>query len=63
MWLERAVGLGEKVAINTGAATIEGIFDTIDEAGCLIVRTADGRRLPVAAGEVYFGAAASVRAS
>src|SRR5205085_5405832 len=62
-WLERAVGLGEKVAINTGAATVEGIFETIDEAGCLIVRTAEGRRVPIAAGEVYFGAAASVRAS
>jgi len=63
LWLERAAGLGERVAINTGAATIEGIFDTIDEAGCLIVRTAEGKRVPVAAGEVYFGAAASVRAS
>jgi BirA family biotin operon repressor/biotin-[acetyl-CoA-carboxylase] ligase len=63
LWLARAAGLGEKVAINTGAATVEGIFDTIDEAGCLIVRTAEGRRVPVAAGEVYFGAAASARAS
>jgi BirA family transcriptional regulator, biotin operon repressor / biotin---[acetyl-CoA-carboxylase] ligase len=63
LWLERAAGLGERVAINTGAATIEGIFDTIDETGCLIVRTAEGRRVPIAAGEVYFGAAASVRAS
>jgi BirA family transcriptional regulator, biotin operon repressor / biotin---[acetyl-CoA-carboxylase] ligase len=62
-WLERAAGLGEKVAINTGAATIEGIFDTINEAGCLIVRTAEGRRVPIAAGEVYFGSAASARAS
>jgi BirA family biotin operon repressor/biotin-[acetyl-CoA-carboxylase] ligase len=62
-WLERAAGLGEKVAIHAGAETIEGIFDTIDEAGCLVVRTAEGRRLPVAAGEVYFGSAASVRAS
>ena len=62
LWLERAAGLGEKVAIDTGAATIEGIFDTIDEAGCLIVRTAEGKRVPVAAGEVYFGAAASVGA-
>jgi BirA family biotin operon repressor/biotin-[acetyl-CoA-carboxylase] ligase len=62
-WLARAAGLGEKVAINTGAAAIEGVFDTIDEAGCLIVRTAEGRRVPVAAGEVYFGSAASVRAS
>jgi BirA family transcriptional regulator, biotin operon repressor / biotin---[acetyl-CoA-carboxylase] ligase len=62
-WLDRAAGLGEKVAINTGAATVEGIFDTIDEAGCLIVRTAEGRRVPIAAGEVYFGSAASARAS
>jgi len=63
LWLERAAGLGEKVAINTGTTTLEGIFDTIDDTGCLIVRTADGRRLPVAAGEVFFGSAASVRAA
>jgi BirA family transcriptional regulator, biotin operon repressor / biotin---[acetyl-CoA-carboxylase] ligase len=60
LWLECAAGLGERVAIQTGNAILEGIFDTIDETGCLIVRTADGRRMPVAAGEVYFGAAASV---
>ncbi len=63
LWLERAAGLGEKVSINTGSATLEGTFDTLDESGCLIVRTADGRRVPVAAGEVYFGAAASVGAA
>ena len=63
LWLERAAGLGERVAIHTGNATLEGIFDTIDDAGCLIVRTAEGRRVPVAAGEVFFGAAASVGAA
>ena len=63
LWLERAAGLGERVAINTGTTTLEGIFDTIDDTGCLIVRTADGRRLPVAAGEVFFGSAASVGAA
>ena len=63
LWLERAAGLGEKVAINTGSVTLEGTFDTLDESGCLIVRTADGRRVPVAAGEVYFGAVASVGAA
>lgn len=63
LWLERAAGLGERVAINTGAMTLDGIFDTIDDTGCLIVRTADGRRLPVAAGEVFFGSAASVGAA
>src|SRR5436853_1361002 len=39
LWLERAAGLGQKVAIQTSGAAVEGIFDTIDEAGCLIVRT------------------------
>jgi BirA family biotin operon repressor/biotin-[acetyl-CoA-carboxylase] ligase len=63
LWLERAFGLGEPVAIQTGAATVEGMFDTIDETGCLIVRTAEGKRIPIAAGEVYFGAAASVGAA
>ncbi|OAE97336.1 biotin--[acetyl-CoA-carboxylase] ligase [Bradyrhizobium centrolobii] len=62
LWLARAAGLGEKVAINTGTMTLEGVFDTIDDTGCLIVRTADGRRMPVAAGEVFFGVAASVGA-
>jgi BirA family biotin operon repressor/biotin-[acetyl-CoA-carboxylase] ligase len=63
LWLDRAAGLGEKVAIQTGKTMLEGTFDTIDGTGCLIVRTADGRRVPVAAGEVYFGAAASVGAA
>src|SRR5207342_3620965 len=43
LWLERAAGLGEPVAILTGNATVAGTFETIDEAGCLIVRTADGK--------------------
>ena len=63
MWLERAAGLGERVAINTGNVTVEGTFDTIDETGCLIVRTTQGKRVPVTAGEVYFGNAASVGAA
>src|SRR6185436_15414148 len=62
-WLERAFGVGEPVAIQTGTAKVEGTFDTIDDSGCLIVRTADGRRMPITAGEVYFGAAASVGAA
>jgi BirA family biotin operon repressor/biotin-[acetyl-CoA-carboxylase] ligase len=63
LWLERAARLREKVAIQTGAAAIEGTFDTIDDTGCMIVRLADGRRVPVTAGEVYFGNAASVGAA
>ncbi|MEH2527416.1 MULTISPECIES: biotin--[acetyl-CoA-carboxylase] ligase [unclassified Bradyrhizobium] len=62
-WLERAFGVGERVAVQTGTAKIEGTFDTIDDTGCLIVRTAEGRRMPITAGEVYFGTAASVGAA
>jgi BirA family biotin operon repressor/biotin-[acetyl-CoA-carboxylase] ligase len=63
LWLARAAGLGERVAIKTGGATLQGIFDTLDESGCMIVRTADGKLLPVTAGDVYFGSAASAGAS
>ena len=60
LWLARAAGLGERVAVRTGTAALEGTFDTVDDTGCLIIRTADGRLMPVTAGEVYFGSAASM---
>src|SRR5229473_6162281 len=63
LWLARAAGLGQPVAIQSGASTVEGTFDTIDEQGCLIVRTTGGKRVPISAGDVYFGSAASVGAA
>jgi BirA family transcriptional regulator, biotin operon repressor / biotin---[acetyl-CoA-carboxylase] ligase len=63
LWLQRAAGLGQPIAIQSGTSTVEGIFDTIDEQGCLIVRTSAGQRVPVSAGDVYFGSAASVGAA
>jgi len=59
LWLERAAGLGQAVAIHTGGATVEGTFDGIDETGCMIVRTSGGKQVPISAGDVYFGSAAS----
>src|SRR5580698_4204101 len=59
LWLERAAGLGQPVAVESGNATAEGIFDTIDETGCMVIRTAEGKRVPISAGDVYFGSAAS----
>jgi len=61
-WLERAAGLGQAVAIKSAGTTIEGTFDTIDELGCMIVRTAAGQLVPITAGDVYFGTAASAGA-
>src|ERR1700719_329097 len=63
LWLERAAGLGQAVAIRSGGSAIEGTFDTIDEQGCMIVRTASGARVAVTAGDVYFGTAASAGAA
>jgi BirA family biotin operon repressor/biotin-[acetyl-CoA-carboxylase] ligase len=63
LWLERAAGLGEAVAIKSGTAAIEGTFDTIDEQGCMIIRTSTGALVQVTAGDVYFGSAASMGAS
>jgi BirA family transcriptional regulator, biotin operon repressor / biotin---[acetyl-CoA-carboxylase] ligase len=62
-WLERAAGLGQPVAVQTGGTTVEGTFDTIDDSGCLVIRTSDGKRVPVSAGDVYFGSAASAGAA
>ena len=62
LWLDRAAGLGQAVAVRAGGEPIEGTFDTIDEQGCMIVRTAAGGRVPVTAGDVYFGNAASAGA-
>src|SRR4051812_40411050 len=61
-WLQRAAGLGQPVSILSGGSSISGTFDTIDDAGCMIVGTSDGRRVPISAGDVFFGAAASAGA-
>jgi BirA family biotin operon repressor/biotin-[acetyl-CoA-carboxylase] ligase len=63
LWLDRAAGLGQAVAIKSAGSTIEGTFDTIDEQGCMIVRTGAGQLVPITAGDVYFGSAASAGAT
>jgi BirA family transcriptional regulator, biotin operon repressor / biotin---[acetyl-CoA-carboxylase] ligase len=58
-WLAKATGLGQPVAVHTASADIAGTFETIDGTGCMIVRTSSGDRVPISAGDVYFGSAAS----
>ncbi len=58
-WLDRAAGLGEAVSIQSSGTSVEGIFETIDETGCLIIAGHDGKRTPIAAGDVHFGSAKS----
>lgn len=62
LWLDRAAGLGEPMTIRNGESVLSGIFETIDDAGCLVLRGENGRRVSVAAGDVYFGAVSSAGA-
>lgn len=60
-WLERAAGLGAPVSVRIDGRVVRGVFETIDEACCFVIREADGSLLRVAAGDVHFGAVASAR--
>lgn len=60
-WLERGSGIGSEIAVSIGERTVRGVFETVDEDGHLVVRTADGGRETIAAGDVHFGAAATTR--
>ena len=52
-WLAHAARLGDTIRARTGTQTREGVFETIDPAGNLILRMSSG---PVAipAAEVFF---------
>jgi BirA family biotin operon repressor/biotin-[acetyl-CoA-carboxylase] ligase len=41
-WLDYAVGLGERIAIQNGAGRHEGVFEGIDAAGRLLVHSEHG---------------------
>jgi BirA family biotin operon repressor/biotin-[acetyl-CoA-carboxylase] ligase len=61
LWLDRAAGLGQPVTIRAGQAILSGTFHTIDHQGQMVLRTGEGGLKTVTAGDVYFGAAATVR--
>lgn len=61
LWLKRAHGLGEPVAMQLNGRIVEGVFETIDSDCRLVIREDDGTRVPVTAGDVYFGTAASIK--
>lgn len=52
-WLARAARLGETIRARTGQAEVTGRFETVDEAGALVLETAAGRRA-IPAAEVFF---------
>ncbi|WP_274628575.1 biotin--[acetyl-CoA-carboxylase] ligase [Arvimicrobium flavum] len=60
-WLDRAAGLGRDVTVNVGGEVKRGVFETIDENGCFVIRDQSGAATTIAAGDVHFGTVASAR--
>lgn len=60
LWRRSAAGIGAEVAVTRDGDMVRGIFETIDEAGRLIVRANDNQRIAITAGDVHFGATASI---
>lgn len=52
-WLEKAARLGEIVTARTATKEITGVFETVDQAGNLILRV-EGREVLIPAADVYF---------
>ncbi len=54
-WLERAIGLGRPCTARLAGQTIEGVAETLDADGALLIRLPDCGLTRVAAGDVFFG--------
>jgi BirA family biotin operon repressor/biotin-[acetyl-CoA-carboxylase] ligase len=52
-WLKRAAGLGAPARVRLPEREVDGIAETLDEAGRLVLRLADGSRERIAAGEMF----------
>lgn len=53
-WLNSAHGLGETIRVALTGETVEGVFETIDASGRLVLETDQGRRV-LEAGDVLVG--------
>ena len=52
-WLARAARIGQPITARTGAETLQGTFQTVDDSGALVLQTAQGRRA-IPAADVFF---------
>ena len=51
-WLARAAGLGETMRVRLADREIRGVFETLDDAGRLVLVQNEGRREVISAGDV-----------
>ena len=52
-WLRRAAGLGAPARVRLPERELEGVAETLDETGRLVLRLADGSLERIAAGEMF----------
>lgn len=60
-WLACAAGIGKSVSVAHEGENVEGVFESIDDWGRMVLVTPDGMRRTISAGDVFFGQTASVR--
>jgi BirA family biotin operon repressor/biotin-[acetyl-CoA-carboxylase] ligase len=53
LWLKQAAKLGEQITAKTGTTVTQGVFETLDPDGHLVLRTPAGLQT-IAAADVYF---------
>ncbi|MER5170475.1 biotin--[acetyl-CoA-carboxylase] ligase [Thioclava sp. CPCC 100088] len=52
-WLARAARIGQPIRARTGTQSHDGIFETIDESGAMILNRPEGR-LAISAADIFF---------
>jgi len=55
-WLERAMGMGRICSARLARQTIEGVAESLDADGALLLRLPDRGLARITAGDVFFGA-------
>lgn len=53
-YLSHVKGLGEEIEVRLPNETLRGTFEALDETGALVLKTADGERRMITAGDVHF---------
>lgn len=51
-WQKKLITLGKKVVVQTGSETLEGLAESVDETGALLLRLDDGSATRIVAGDV-----------
>jgi BirA family transcriptional regulator, biotin operon repressor / biotin---[acetyl-CoA-carboxylase] ligase len=52
-WLARAAGIGEEVRLRIADRELSGLFETLDAAGGLVLRSPDGRTETITTADVF----------